>query len=152
MTAERVGNLFWLAVGLITIYGSYELGLGTLREPGSGFLPFLAACFICFMTVIAFLQSLFKRKEARAKLSTLWAGVNWHRPLFTTLLVVGFILVFEWLGVTLSGFLLMLILFRWGEKMSWAKAIIIAVVTLSSTYLLFGLILKSSLPKGFLGF
>jgi putative tricarboxylic transport membrane protein len=152
MIAERVGNLFWLAVGLITLYGSFYLGLGTLREPGSGFLPFLAACFVCFMTVIATLQSFIKRKEARAKLSSLWEGTDWKRALIITFLTLGFSLALEWLGFMLSGFLLMVIIFKWEEKISWAKTLIISVVTLSCTYLLFDYFLKSTLPKGFLGF
>ena len=59
MSAERVSALFWLTVGLISIYGSTHLGFGTLREPGSGFLSLLAGCFICLMAIIVFFQSYF---------------------------------------------------------------------------------------------
>ena len=152
MNAERVGSFFWMAVGLISLYGSFHLGLGDLREPSSGFLPFLAACFICFMAGIVLLQSLLPKKEVQARLSNLWAGVDWHRPLIITLLALGFILVLEWLGFILSGFLLMFILFKWEEKFPWGKAILIPVTTVGLTYLLFGLILKANLPRGVLGF
>ncbi len=152
MNAERVGSFFWLAVGLISLYCSFHLGLGDLWEPRSGFLPFLAACFICFMAVIVLLQSHLQKKEVQAILSNLWAGVDWHRPLIITLLALGFILVLEWLGFILSSFLLMFILFKWEEKLSWGKAILIPVVTVTCTYMFFGFILKASLPRGMLGF
>ena len=58
MQAQRLGFLFWLAVGLISIYGSNRLGLGALREPGSGFLPFIAGCFIGLMALGFFIISL----------------------------------------------------------------------------------------------
>jgi putative tricarboxylic transport membrane protein len=152
MNAERVGSLFWLAVGLITLYGSYYLGLGKMREPGSGFLPFIAGCFISFMAIIVLLQSFTPKKEARAKLATLWAGVNWHRSLIISFLVLGFILALESLGFILTSFLLLLILFRWVEKFPWKKALIVPLLTLGCTYLLFNIFLKVSLPRGILGF
>ena len=152
MNAERVGVFFWAAVGLITIYGSFRLGPGTLREPGPGFLAFLAGCFIFSLAVIDILLSILLRKRDWTKLSTLWAEVNWHRPLIILLVTLGFILVLERLGFILSGFLVMFSIFRWVERMSWGKSIMIPVVTLSLTYLVFGFLLKLNLPKGILGF
>ncbi len=151
MNAERVSGFFWLAVGLITLYGSFHLGLGTFREPASGFFPLLAGCVICFLAIIVLLQSFRRREEAWAKLSTLWAEVDWHRPLIIVFLIVGFILVLEWLGFILSGFLFLFILFKWEGKMSWRKAIMIPLITLIFTYLIFDVFLKANLPKGILG-
>ncbi len=152
MQAERVGSLFWFAVGLISMYGSTRLGLGTLREPGSGFLPFLAGCFIALMAILILLQSFTPKKEARAKLAALWEGVNWHRPLIISLLILGFILALESLGFIPTSFFLLLILFRWVEKFPWRKVLIVLLLTLGSTYLLFDIFLKASLPRGILGF
>lgn len=151
MNAERASSVFWLAVGLISLYGSFLLGLGTLHEPGSGFLPFLAGCFICLMAIIVFLQS-FIRGRAQGKIAALWAGVNWHRPLIISFAILGFILVLENLGFILTSFLLMFVLFKWVEKTSWAKAIFIPGLVLGLTYLVFDVFLKATLPKGFLGF
>lgn len=151
MNAERASSLFWLAVGLISLYGSFLLGLGTLHEPGSGFLPFLAGCFICFMAIIVFLQS-FIRGRAQGKIAALWEGVNWHRPLIISFAILGFILVLENLGFILTSFLLMFVLFKWVEKISWTKAIFIPGLVLGLTYLVFDVFLKATLPKGFLGF
>ena len=152
MNAERMGSLFWLAVGLISLYGSYYLGLGKMREPGSGFLPFLAGCFISFMAIIVLLQSFTSQKETRTKLAALWKGVNWKRPLIISFLILGFILALESLGFFLTSFSLLLILFRWVEKFPWKKALIIPLLTLGCTYLLFNILLKVTLPRGILGF
>ena len=152
MNAERMGSLFWLAVGLIILYGSYYLGLGKMREPGSGFLPFMAGCFISLMAILVLLQSFTHKKEARAKLAALWEGVNWRRPLIISLLILGFILTLESLGFILTSFALLLILFRWVEKFTWKKALIVPLLTLGCTYLLFNILLKVALPRGILGF
>lgn len=152
MQIERLGHLFWLAVGLVSIYGSTRLGLGALREPGSGFLPFIAGCFISLMALFLFLNSVFRKRETQAKLLAFWTEVNWHRPGIISLLTFGFVLVLEHLGFILAGFLLLLILFKGVEKFSWKKAMIIPTITLGLTYLLFNVFLKASLPKGIFGF
>lgn len=152
MKAERVSSLFWLAVGLISLYGASLLGLGTWHEPGSGFFSFLAGCFICFMALIVFLQSFIRGRGFQAKLSALWEGGNWRRPMIISLLLLGYILVLERLGFLFSSFLLLFIILKQVEKLSWGKAILYPVVTLSISYFLFDVLLKATLPKGIFGF
>jgi hypothetical protein len=38
------------------------------------------------------------------------------------------------------------------EKFPWRKVLIVLLLTLGSTYLLFDIFLKASLPRGILGF
>ena len=151
MNAERLGSVFWLAFGIVSIYGSSLLGLGSMREPGSGFLPFLAGCFICIMAVAVLVNS-FIHKQGKAKLASLWEGVSWHRALIITVLVLGFTIFLEKLGFFLSSFLLIFVLLKVVEKFSWKKAILIPALTLGCTYVVFDIFLKATLPRGFLGF
>ena len=37
---DIISSLFWLIVGIGVCYGGYDLDLGTLQEPGSGFVFF----------------------------------------------------------------------------------------------------------------
>ncbi len=152
MSAERVSVLFWLTVGLISIYGSIHLGLGTLREPGSGFLSFLAGCFICLMAMIVFFRSFLSGERFQVKISTLWEGLRWHRPITIALLTLGYILALERIGFLLSGFLLLFVVLKGVENLSWRKALLIPFSTLGVSYLLFHFILKATLPKGIFGF
>jgi len=150
MGTERMGIIFWLAVGLVSIYGATRLGLGALREPGSGFLPFIAGAFISLMALGFLIISFLRRREAQKKLS--WADVQWHRPAIISLVTLGFVMVLENLGFLLASFFLLFILFKWVEKFSWKKAVIIPTLTLGVTYLMFNVFLKASLPKGIFGF
>jgi putative tricarboxylic transport membrane protein len=151
MNTDRFSSLFWLGVGLVTLYGSVQLGLGTLREPGSGFLSFIAGAFICLVALIIFVQSLIRWKGVPLDLKAHWSGVNWHRSLVISFITLGFILLLEGLGFFITSFLLLFLIFRYVERLSWGKAIIIPVLTLSLTYLLFNVFLKSTLPKGLFG-
>ena len=68
------------------------------------------------------------------------------------LLTLGYILALEKIGFLLSGFLLLLVILKGVENLSWRKAILIPFSTLGASYLLFHFILKATLPKGILGF
>ena len=152
MKAGRLSGLFWLAGGLISIYGSFLLGLGTLREPGPGLFPFFAGCFVSLMATVDYFQSFLREWEIQDKLSALWKGLNWHRPLAISLLSLGYILALERIGFLLSSFLLLFTLFKGVEKLSWRKSILIPAITLGTIFLLINFLLKGTLPKGVLGF
>ncbi len=152
MQADRVSSLFWLAVGLLAIYGSLQLGLGTLHEPGSGFLSFLAGSFICLMAILVFLQSFFQGRGFQVRIPALWKEVAWHRPVAIGLLLVAYILALERVGFICSALIVTLVMLRGLEKLSWIKTILISASAIAVSYLLFDVLLKATLPKGIFGF
>ncbi len=152
MNADRVGSIFWLAVGLVSAYGALQLGFGKWQEPGGGFLPFLAASFVTLMAFIVFVQSFIPGRNPEKKLSALWENVNWRRPLYITIIIIVFIFALEHVGFLLTNFLLLFFLFKKVEKLSWSKAVVYPALTVGISYVLFHILLKSTLPRGFLGF
>ena len=152
MNADRVTGLFWLIFALFFIYGSVRLDLGTLHQPGPGFLAFLSATFISLMALIVFLRSFFPGRGFQAKISTLWHGVMWHRQLLVGVLILLYITFLERAGFVLSSTIFLFIMFMWIQKFSWWKAIIISACVSGGLNLLFHSLLKAALPKGILGF
>ena len=152
MKADVISSVFWLAIGLISLYGAHLLGLGTWHEPGSGFLPFLAGCFISIMALAVLLQALIRKRKSQADVTAPWKNVNWRRPLFICVMLAVYLLVFEKLGFLLTNVLLLFFLFKKVENLSWGKALVYPVLTVGFSYLLFNVFLKATLPKGFLGF
>jgi putative tricarboxylic transport membrane protein len=136
----------------MSIYGSTQLGLGSLREPGAGFLTFLAGALISLMAMIVFFQSFLKDQGPQVRLSALWEGVNWHRPILISLLTLGYILLLERLGFLITSFLLLIVILKGLENFVWKKALLIPALTVGISYLLFNFLLKVTLPKGPFGF
>jgi len=151
MGADRVSSLFWLAFGLISIYGSVLLDLGTLRQPGTGFFPFLAGLFISLMAIIVLCRSFIRGKGFQAKPSSFWKGLSWHRPLAVGLLMLGYILVLERGGFLLTSLILLFFMLKWVERFPWWKALLISASASACTYLLFHTLLKATLPIGIFG-
>ncbi len=152
MKADRASSLFWLAIGLGFIYGSVRLGLGTLGEPGSGFLSFLAGSCLALLALILFIQSFIQGKGLPGKMSALWAGMKWHRPVMITSVLLGYILGLESIGFILCSLILIFLMLRVLENFSWGKSILISVMASAFSYLIFSVLLKVMLPKGIFWF
>lgn len=151
MNADRLSALVFLAIGLSALYGSIRLGLGTTREPGPGFLGLLVSSFISLMALIIWLHSA-KKGDKEQKLSDLWQGLKWKRPLAVCVITIGYILAFEWLGFAISTFLFLMILMKGMETLAWWKALLLSALSTGFSYLLLSISLESSLPKGIFGF
>ncbi|MCF8173423.1 MAG: tripartite tricarboxylate transporter TctB family protein [Candidatus Methylopumilus sp.] len=152
MNAERVGSLVWLMFGAAAIYGALDLGIGTMGAPGSGFLTCVAGSFVALMALLIFIQSFKGDPAAQTRVADLWAGCNWWRAVAISILIILFILAFETLGFFLCSFILLLVIMRWLEGLSWKTSILVPVIAIGCTYLLFKTILKISLPAGIFGF
>jgi len=150
MNSERLSSVFWFVLGVLAMFASAKLGMGTTGEPGSGFMPFTAGAFVCLMAAVVFVQS-FEGGIPKG-ISRLWDGVNWRRSLAVGLLTLVYVLVLETLGFTLTGFLLLVIIMRGMEKLSWKTTLVISVVTLVVSYVVFKIFLKATLPTGIIGF
>jgi putative tricarboxylic transport membrane protein len=152
VNANRLSALFWLLLGLTALFGSIKIGLGTVREPGSGFLPFIASITIIVFAVIILVQSLGKDEERNRTLASLWRGLRWKRPLAVCIITAGYILLFERLGFALATFLFLMTLLKGMESIAWWKALLLSGFTTSLSYLLLSFSLESTIPKGILGF
>jgi putative tricarboxylic transport membrane protein len=149
---DQISGLFWGTIGLLAVFGSLSLGLGNLGEPGSGFFSFLAGGFVCLMAFIVVFRASFLGQGFQVKLSSLWEGTRWKRPIVVSLLVLGYIIAVERMGFLLTSFLLLFVILKVVEKLSWKKAILAPICTLAISYFLFIFFLKANLPKGILGF
>ena len=98
------------------------------------------------------IQSFKGDPAAQTRVADLWAGCNWWRAVAISILIILFILAFETLGFFLCSFILLLVIMRWLEGLSWKTSILVPVIAIGCTYLLFKTILKISLPAGIFGF
>lgn len=152
MNAERIGGLFWLLLGCAAVYGGLDLGLGTMQEPGSGFLTVVAGGFVGIMALAVMIQSYRGDPRAHARISDLWEGVLWHRAVAIVGLILLFIFSFETIGFFVCSFLLLVIIMRWLEGLDWPICLIVPTVATVTTYVVFKKLMNISLPAGIFGF
>ena len=147
---DIISSLFWLAVGAGVCYGGYDLELGTLHDPGSGFLFFWAGIIMIGLSVSIFIRAIRARaKEGELKL--LWSEIGWKKIVSVLLALSLYAYLFILLGFILSTVLLLIFLFKAVEPQKWSWAILGAILSTLTAYGVFQLWLGSQLPKGFLG-
>ncbi len=147
--AYLIADLVWLALAGAVCAESVRLRVGNFHAPGPAFLPFFAGALLGMLSLISLVQT-WREKEQQQ--SGPWAGT----PFVKLGLLLGVLFLYtvllNVLGFILGTFLLLLFLFRVVEPVGWKTVIIVTVLTMGGTYLLFGILIESTLPKGFLGF
>lgn len=151
MEADRLSGFFWLIFGFLCMYASTQLDLGSFREPGPGLFPFLAGCFFSLMALLLVICSFIPGRGEQNKVSSLWKGRSWRRPLTAGLLILLYILMLERIGFLLTSLITLCLMLRWVEKFSWWKAFLLSASASVCTYLLFHTLLKAPLPTGLIG-
>lgn len=149
--ANQISSVFWLIVGLGIAYSSHRLGLGTLTNPGPGFLPFWCGSILSGLSALVFLQGNWDRRKGDTQpLGNLWAGKQWSRGGYVVLAILAYTFTFTHLGFILSTTLLLIFLFKAIEPEKWALAIGGALLASFLCFVVFSLWLDVQLPRGIL--
>lgn len=145
-TADLVSASLWLAIAFGITASGWDLGLGTMVEPGSGFMIFWIGILMTVLS-LAVLAAAFSQPSGRG-LGALWSGVAWRKIPYVALLLLLYALLLPTLGFPLVTVLLLIILFKTIEPQSWTVAVIGAIVSAAVAYLVFDRWLGTQLPVG----
>ena len=149
-------GLIWLLLGAGFCAGSFKLKIGTLQNPGAGFVPFLVGILLIGFGLIMFLSTRWgpwarsERKET--KNSGTRSFKDFFIPSVTLLILLGYVLLLESLGFLLSSVIFLFLLFKISDPRKWLLPIALSVTTVIISYLLFSVWLKGQFPQGILGF
>jgi len=139
-----------MAVGLGVCYGGYDLELGTLRDPGSGFMFFWVGVIMIGLSLAVLVKGV-RMKPDQKGTGLLRGEARWAKILSVLAALVLYAYVFPHLGFILSTVLLLLFLFKAVEPQKWSWAVLGAVISTLTAYGVFQLWLGTQLPRGFLG-
>jgi putative tricarboxylic transport membrane protein len=141
-----VTSILFLMLALGAFIESMQLPFGRISAPAAGFFPAVLAVLLALTSLLAFLQALRGSNDGAAQSEPL----KWKKILLTLGLLLVFGLVFERLGYLLSTFLFIIFLLRAVERQSWRLALSVALSASVVSYIIFGLLLGTPLPAGFL--
>ena len=145
---ELWSGIFGLGLSVFVIWSAYDLGLGSVTDPGSGYIMFYTGFLMLLFAGIILYGAV---REGGPTFLSLWRNVLWTKPLLVIALLVAFGLLFETLGFLISAPLLLLALLRVIDPVSWRTAIPIAIlVPLFCWYMLVKQLLIQ-LPDGVFG-
>lgn len=146
---DTISSIFWLFVGAWICYQGYDTGLGSLHEPGSGFLIFWAGIVMTVLSIIILTQALLKKKD-RAGTKMNWASIRRGKIFLVSasLFAYGYALIP--LGFVFTTILLLLFLCKIIEPQRWSVSIGVSLISTLCVYVVFQLWLGIQLPRGIL--
>jgi len=148
-TLDRTSSLFWLLVSILVFAESLRIGIGTVQNPGMGFVTFGASGILGILSLTLFLQASFGEGETRGR--PLFAGTQWGRVLFVLLALTVYAVVMPALGYLISTFLLMSFLFWVLERGRIGLVMLYAFLATLLTHLVFSKWLNCQFPSGLFG-
>jgi putative tricarboxylic transport membrane protein len=139
---EIRSGIFFLGLALFVLWESLKLDLGTLKEPGPGFLSFCAAVILAALSLVLTIRGWGLRESLKA---------HSRRVILALLCLFVYSLVLDQVGFMIATFFLVGILFRLGERRRWWILLGMSLLVTFLAYLSFEVLLHVYFPRGFLG-
>ncbi|MBI5260509.1 MAG: tripartite tricarboxylate transporter TctB family protein [Bradyrhizobium sp.] len=146
--SELWGGLIGLALGGFVIWSGLKLKLGTINDPGSGYVLFYTGILMCVFATAIIVAAI---AEGGPTLASRWENARWTKPALIIACLIAFSLALEPLGFLLSSIPLMLLLLRLIDPVRWSLAIPIAVLVPLGMWWVLKRLLLIQLPSGAFG-
>ena len=149
--ADRISGIPWLLFSVFIIIESYRLGLGTLHQPGAGFLYFWSGIALGMMSLWILIRA-WSSKRAEEPEVALFGGENILKILLVLVSLFLYAFFMEVVGFILITLFLFIFLLGIVEKRGWRFTVFVSVIVTVISYLIFEKWLQSQLPRGLLEF
>ncbi len=143
--ADLGSGLFWAALAVYVCYAGFRLELGSVHDPGSGFMIFWVGVIMLLLALIVVVGAVRRRPGEGPQLA--W-GARWTKVVMVVVLLVAYAWALSWLGFIGTTFLLLIVLFKFVEPQRWSVAVGGAVASALIAYAVFHLWLGAQLPAG----
>lgn len=149
--SDLISGIFWLVTGLLLSIWSTSYKIGSILNPGPSFLPLALGLLLVLFSLILLGQAK-KSSHNKKKVPSSFLPGGWKKICYTVLILLLATFLFETIGYLLTVFfLIVFLMMSEAELKSWKKIFITALLTGLGIYIVFVLLLKQPLPRGFLG-
>jgi putative tricarboxylic transport membrane protein len=142
---ERVGSLIFLLFGIYGLALSLQLPMGSWSEPGAGPFPLMVSILLCLSGIKLFFSG-------KGNVNVDWKTIcrEQRTPFQIVILTVAFIAALDRLGYLLTSTLYLFALLAWVSRYKLWISMAIAVSVGMGSWYVFGRLLDTALPAGWL--
>lgn len=139
---DEPGILDWyspvvvLALGLLVLFAAFDLGIGSLQDPGTGLWPAINGVVMIAMAPLVLLAR--HRFDPPARIGLL-------RALGVALPMLIFVPLYDWAGLIGSGMVVLFVISKFIGNMRWIPALATSVITPVVVYVVFATLLGVNL-------
>lgn len=148
--SDLIGGVFFLGVGILFAVYSRTVDIGTMEEPGPGFLPFASGILLAVMAAILVGKAFFTESEKGERYFP--KPDSWKRVSMVIAALILYNFLLRPLGFILVTFLFVAFLVRCIFPQTWLRSIVTAALSTAGAQLVFARLLEIQFPKGLLGF
>lgn len=144
---NQVSSLFLAGFSVLIIIFSLKLGVGNVKDPGPGFMGFLASILLLILSFIIFIKDFYlfaKKYEDKSAISR----ERLTKPFILAITLCGYAFILRTAGYLISTFFLMFIMLFLYNPRKWYSHVVIALIIVNASYLLFYKWLSVLLPAG----
>lgn len=142
--ADRVSSLVLVVFALLAVNEARKLRLGTLGNPGPGFVPLSLAVALALVSLLLLWRAL---REPVMPAPPTEPGERW-KPVVSLVALAAYTFALEPLGFVLATAALLFFFFRVLDGQRWWIALASAIVVSALSYLIFARALHVRLPEG----
>jgi putative tricarboxylic transport membrane protein len=146
--SELWGGLIGLGLGIFVIRSGLKLKLGTINDPGSGYVLFYTGILMCAFAATIIVAAL---TEGGPTFGSRWKDARWTKPVVIIACLIAFSIALEPLGFLLSSIPLTLLLMRLIDPVRWTLAVPISILVPTGMWWLLKHGLGIQLPSGNFG-
>jgi putative tricarboxylic transport membrane protein len=143
--SELWGGLIGLGLGLFVIRSGLKLKLGTINDPGSGYVLFYTGILMCLFAATIITAAL---TEGGPTFGSRWEKVRWTKPPLVIACLIAFAFSLDTFGFLLSSIPLMVLLLRLIDPVRWSLTIPIALLAPLGMWWVLKRLLLIQLPSG----
>ena len=143
--SELWGGLIGLALGAFVVWSGFKLKLGTINDPGAGFVLFYTGILMCLFAASIIIAAL---TEGGPTFGSRWENARWTKPVVVIACLTAFAFSLDTFGFLLSSIPLVLLLLRVVDPVRWTLAVPIAVLVPLGMWWVLKRLLLIQLPSG----
>jgi len=152
MAFDLRSSLFWLLISIAVITESLRMGIGTVQNPGMGFMSFWAGGLLAILSLGLLVGTILKKRRGGNEAAP--AGTGRKKALFVLGALVVYAVIMPVAGYLIGTFLLMTLLYWFADPtgMRWFFwCLVLSFLTTAASYYVFSVLLNCQFPPGVLG-
>ena len=150
LPVQRVCGLLLFFISLAICIESLHISLGSLSNPGPGFVSFCSGALIAILSAVL-IYAPQKFEESESEQGAKFSMKSW-KVLYTLLALSVYGLLLESIGFLILTLLLMIFFLTVIDRQKWWKVLTISILTSIGFQVVFISLLKVDLPTGVFGF
>lgn len=143
--------IFWFFFSTVVLMQSVRMGVGTLMNPGMGFMACGASGILALLSLLLLVQSSVRSKEREEPVHP-FTGLLYGRVIGFVIALLAYIFLLPSLGYLVTTFLLLACLLMIVGKRKWWLLIIFPALSSIVSYYIFAKLFHCPFPTGILGF